>query len=834
MNWFSEAVELMFSSEGFVPRRVCGLWPDWLIWEHVAGNSLIWLAYVAIPLMIWRLGVRRSEVAPFMGVVRALALFIGMCGLGHFLDMLAFFHPMYRLSGHVLILTGVVSWWTAWRLCRAWPALMALKGPAEFEQVIAQRTAELTRAIADLERSEVDRAHLATIVESSHDAIIGESLDGVIISWNAAAERLFGYTATQAIGQPVTCLVPADHLDEEPALLPRLRGGERVDHFESVRLTRDGRLIDVSLCISPIKDKAGRIVGVSKIARDITQTKLAENAVRDGERRFRALVETLPQLVWSTNQDGSSEYTSPQWMTYTGYAHAQEVDAHWLDIFHPDDGARVEAAWAAARGDGQPYDTEFRMRRHDGVFRWFKVRGIPIRDASGKVAHLFGTCTDIDDERTQTEALRASEERQRLALTEIRLLNEGLERRVRERTAELRQQARLIDQAHDAILVRSREGVISAWNQGAERLYGWTRAEAVGRVSHEILKTHFAEPLSIVEDHLAKFGSWDGELSHERKDGARILVASRWALDRDGEVNGAILEINTDITERRASEKALEQSEKALVESQRLAGVGSWEWDPVADIVVWSDELYRMAGRDPSLSAPLSAERDQLFAPESRTRLNEAVTSALETGASYEVEGEMTGAAGINRWIIARGEAVHGTDGRIVSLRGTVQDVTPRKRFEEELRSARDAAMAATLAKSEFLANMSHEIRTPMNGVLGMTELLLFTQLNGLQRSYAETICSSGEALLTVINDILDFSKSRPVSSPSNPLTSICARSWRKWPICSRLEPTRKVSRSSAASPPTFPPGSWAIPSASGRCSPTWLATPSSSPTAAR
>ena len=130
----------LFSSDGFVPRRSCGNWPDWLIWEHIAGDSLIWIAYVAMPLMIWRLGVRRADWTPFRSVAASFALFIGLCGLGHFLDMLAFFHPLYRLSGHVLIVTGLVSTWTVWSLGKAWPALMAMRSPDELEQVIAERT----------------------------------------------------------------------------------------------------------------------------------------------------------------------------------------------------------------------------------------------------------------------------------------------------------------------------------------------------------------------------------------------------------------------------------------------------------------------------------------------------------------------------------------------------------------------------------------------------------------------------------------------------------------------------------------------------------------------
>jgi PAS domain S-box-containing protein len=140
------------------------------------------------------------------------------------------------------------------------------------------------------------RSGLAAIVESSDDAIISKTLDGVISTWNHGAERLFGYTAEEVIGKSITLLIPPRHLDEEPAILRRLRRGERIDHYETVRMAKDGTLLDVSLTVSPIKDLSGKIVGASKIARDITQRKRAEAALREEitrrERAEAALRET--------------------------------------------------------------------------------------------------------------------------------------------------------------------------------------------------------------------------------------------------------------------------------------------------------------------------------------------------------------------------------------------------------------------------------------------------------------------------------------------------------------------------------------------------------------
>src|SRR5581483_5285457 len=134
-------------------------------------------------------------------------------------------------------------------------------------------------------RAEELRSRLAAIVESSDDAIVSKNLDGVIRSWNGGAERIFGYTAAEAVGRHITLIIPPERHDEEREILARLRRGERIDHFETVRVAKDGRRLDISLTVSPVRDAAGRIVGASKVARDVTDRKRAEEALREADRR---------------------------------------------------------------------------------------------------------------------------------------------------------------------------------------------------------------------------------------------------------------------------------------------------------------------------------------------------------------------------------------------------------------------------------------------------------------------------------------------------------------------------------------------------------------------
>jgi PAS domain S-box-containing protein len=141
------------------------------------------------------------------------------------------------------------------------------------------------RDVSERRRAEEAQARLAAIVESSEDAIVSKTLDGIIQSWNAGAERLFGYSQQEAVGQSITLIIPPERQDEERAILERLRRGERVEHFETVRVAKDGRRLDISLTVSPVRDREGRIIGASKVARDITDRKRAEKALREGDRR---------------------------------------------------------------------------------------------------------------------------------------------------------------------------------------------------------------------------------------------------------------------------------------------------------------------------------------------------------------------------------------------------------------------------------------------------------------------------------------------------------------------------------------------------------------------
>jgi PAS domain S-box-containing protein len=252
-------------------------------------------------------------------------------------------------------------------------------------------------------------AWLAAIVESSDEAIVSKTLDGVVTSWNPAAHALFGYTADEVIGRHISILAAPGRESEMPSILARIRRGQKVDRYETVRRRKDGSLVDVLLTVSPIRDESGQIIGASKIARDMTERKRVENALRATEERFRHLADAVPDIVWTADPDGSITFANGRWFDFCGITPEQNVRDWPEPVLHPDDRARCTAAWRRALREGTEYEVEVRSRRHDGEYRWLLTRAAPMRDAAGRITAWFGCTTDIHDRK------RAEERQQTLA-----------------------------------------------------------------------------------------------------------------------------------------------------------------------------------------------------------------------------------------------------------------------------------------------------------------------------------------------------------------------------------------------------------------------------------
>jgi two-component system CheB/CheR fusion protein len=246
---------------------------------------------------------------------------------------------------------------------------------------------------------------------SSEDAISLKSLDGTTAAWNAAAERMFGFIAAEVVGTRFTVPVPPDHFDEVPSAVEALLRGERVRPFETERCHKFGRRIHVSVSISAIRDPAGRISGAALIARDITERRRAEEALRVSEERFRLATEAINGLIYDWDPASGRVQRSKGLFSLLGYW-PEEVEGAvgwWRRQVHPDDVEAVDRGiLVALQGEGSSFSAEFRLRHRDG--RWVHVwdKGLIVRDGAGKVVRVVGSTLDVSERRRSQEALETA------------------------------------------------------------------------------------------------------------------------------------------------------------------------------------------------------------------------------------------------------------------------------------------------------------------------------------------------------------------------------------------------------------------------------------------
>lgn len=380
-----------------------------------------------------------------------------------------------------------------------------------------------------------ETALLAAIVESSEDAIISKTLDGVIVSWNAGAERLFGYTAIEAIGQPISLLIPSDCLDEELQILEKLKRGERVEHFKTFRKRKDGTLVELSLTISPVKDATGTIIGVSKIARDISEQQAAlrvrrqaETALRNQTNLLELILDRMSDAVIVADEQGQFLVFNSAAERIFGSGPTETKSSEWsqqYSLFLPDQVTPFPEAQLplvrAMRGENTKNIEMFVRHAQAPAGIWVMINGSPLKDANGALKGGVIVCRDVTELKHSEAALRQSE-------ADLRYKAQELEQTLQE----LQQtQFQLIQSEKMSSLGQLVAGVAHEINNPMNFIYGnLTHATKYSQELLELLKLYQQydlDPHPVVQEQAAAI-----DLEFLAQDLPKLLASMKVGADR--------------------------------------------------------------------------------------------------------------------------------------------------------------------------------------------------------------------------------------------------------------------------------------------------------------
>ena len=588
--------------------------------------------------------------------------------------------------------------------------------------------------ITEQKRANVAVRRLAAIVEWSDDAIVGKDLNGIITAWNRGAERLFGYTAEQIVGQSVLTLIPPEYQDEEPGIIQRIRRGEPIQHYETLRRRQDGSLVEVALTVSPIKDATGQIVGASKIARNITERKRAE-------RQADFLSQLSQQLSAFTDPDDIVRVASRLVGQQLGadrcfFCTQGERAEHFAVVGDWTKGAKASANGAYEASDFGP-SLMWLGLGHDPTSIASEAVHLRLRHGTGAAEYLqigaHAAAPFLRHGEWIASLVVATELPRAWRPDESALLENAMarvwpmverartQRQLRESERRQREMMRALPIACYTV---DAEGRLNFFNEAAVELWGrrpdlgmtkWTGAQAMTGVDGASLP---AEESAIATALREKRSVRGVEALVIRPDGERrsVMAYPDPILDASGQCIGAI-NVVMDITEERTAREKVAKAADHLNLAIASAKLGDWSWDAASDIITLSPRTAEIYGVPVEATLTRSGMRAILH-QEDQERARHALQHAIETHTDYDIEYRVNANGEQQRWVAAKGRSFYAGDGRLLGMVGVVQDITERKQAEIELKRARDEALAASQAKDEFLAALSHELRTPLNPVL--------------------------------------------------------------------------------------------------------------------
>jgi PAS domain S-box-containing protein len=631
------------------------------------------------------------------------------------------------------------------------------------------------RDVSERRRADEDRRRLAAIVESSEDAIVGKTLDGIILSWNAGAERLYGYTAAEMIGQSFMVLVPPDRSAETTTCIQRLRQGEPVTPFETVRRRKDGSLIDVSVSYSPIKDQEGRGVGMAVIARDISERKRSEQAIRDRERQLRFVTDNAPVLIAHCDAQRRFKFVNKPYAERFGRQPHDLIGKSIAEVVG-DEAFAVIAPHIATVLSGQRVKFEAEIPYRDLGTQHMLCAFAPEVDAEGQVVGYVAAVTNITERKRMEQAL-AEEAR----------INETLHRVGTALAAQLDLEKIVQTVTDEATALTEAQFGAFFYNVRNDQGEAYTLFTLSGVPRSAFANFPMPRNTAIFEstfrgegvlrlDDVTQDPRYGQNLPYDGMPPGHLPVRSYLAapvVSRSGEVLGGLFfghdrpGVFTARAERLvvglAAQAAiaidnarlygqLQQSEERLRLALDAGRMGVWDWNLLTNQIKWTENLEPMHGLVPGTFQGNFAEYEQIVHPDDLDRLRQAITRAMGGEETYDLEFRVFWPDGTVHWILGKGKVLN-EDGRPVRLVGVALDITGRKETEEALKDAHRR-------KDEFLALLGHELRNPLAPIRNALQIMKLPGTDAASVARAREIMERQfQQLVHLVDDLLDVSR---------------------------------------------------------------------------